>query len=297
MAIEDLIRRHKKTASVVEALERGLRQTPSHKPPMRPSDWLRVSSIGSVCPREEVLRSQLDVNKVEGISADLGLVFEVGHALHWVMQNRAMPAAGGIVGKWRCTWCGEQYGSIRTSMVPRPQACVRCGAVDSEVPRFQNRPDYSVKSDAFLYVEQWLGDNEYRIGGHPDGFWIDGDVDSFSDDDVVVLEFKSASERTFYKYKQVPDFVHVVQVQCYMWLTGFRRSKIIYINKGQFGFSGVAEHDIEYDEDSVARIQRAIKEIRSGLRSGEVPAREACGTIHCERARNCVVAQQCFSEA
>jgi len=296
VAIEDLIRRHKKTSSVVEALERGLRQPSVTKPPMLASDWLRVSSIGSVCPREEVLRSKLEVGKVDGVSADLGLVFEVGHALHWVMQNRAMPTAGGLIGKWRCTWCGEQYGHIKTTMVPRPEVCVRCGAIAGDIPRFQNRPDYTVRGNAFLYVEQWIGDYDFRIGGHPDGFWVDGDPHEFTDSDVVVLEFKSASERTFYKYKEVPDFVHVIQVQCYMWLTGYKRSKIIYINKGQFGFGGVAEHDIEFDSGSIGRIKKAIGEIRLGLRSGEVPPRVACGTIACQRARDCTVSQQCFSE-
>jgi len=295
VALEDLIRRHKKTPSLVEAIERGLRREAREERPMRSSDWLRVSSVGSLCSREEVLRSKFEVVKREGISPDLGLVFEVGHALHWVMQNRVMTAADRIVGTWRCTWCGETYGSME-DLQPRPDECLRCGAIPGEVPRLQNKPNYDIRANAFLYVEQWIGDHDVRIGGHPDGFYVDGDPHNFAKSDVVILEFKSASARTFFKYKEVPDFVHVIQVQCYMWLTGYSRAKILYIDKGQFGMAGLAEHDIEYDKSIVDRILGEIEQLRAGLRTLEAPPRVACSKLDCERARMCNVSKQCFGE-
>ena len=89
--------------------------------------------------------------------------------------------------------------------------------------------------------------------------------------------------------------MHVIQSQCYLWLTGFRRAKIIYVNKGQFGMAGVVEHDIAYDQETVSRVKTAIKQIRTGLAGGELPPREACADQGCPRANSCEVSKACFT--
>jgi len=295
VALIDLVRKQKKTASAHELIEKALREEVRIHNPLRPESWLRVSSIGGVCPRQEVLASRMNVVRQEGISPDLGMVFAMGHALHWGMQNIVMPATGRFVGSWRCTWCGEIYGSLKEGLMARPDRCVRCGAHAGEVPRVNNKPDYDVRSDAFVFMEEWVGDHGYMIGGHPDGYFVDGDPANFTDDDVIVLEFKSCSESNYAKYKKAPDFMHVIQAQVYLWLTGFRRGKIIYVNKGKFGMEGVVEHDISYDEESVSLVKAAIKEIREGLSGGKIPDREACADSNCPRANACEVSKACFT--
>lgn len=295
MALSNLVRKQKKTTSAHELIEKALREEIREYPPMRPESWLRVSSIGGVCPRQEVLSSRLNVTRREGINPDLGMVFAMGHALHWAMQNLVMAATGRIVGTWRCTWCGEVYGSLKEGLLPRPDRCIRCGAVAGGVPRVNGKPDYSVRSDAFLFVEEWVGDHEYMIGGHPDGYFVDGDPNDFKPEEVVLLEFKSCSENSYAKYKKAPDFMHVIQAQVYLWLTGFRRAKIIYVNKGQFGMAGVVEHDISYDDETIIRVKAAIKEIREGLDGGPLPVREACADPSCPRANSCEVSKACFT--
>lgn len=295
MALKDLIRKQKKTTSAHELIENALRGEIREKHPLKPEGWLRVSSIGGMCPRQEVLAARLNVIRREGISPDLGMVFAMGHALHWAMQNLVMPATGRIVGSWRCTWCGEVYGSIKEELLARPDTCIRCGAIAGDVPRNQNRPDYSVRANAFLYVEEWVGNYRYMVGGHPDGYFVDGNPFNFKKEDVIVLEFKSCSENNFAKYKKAADFMHVIQAQCYLWLTGFRRTKIIYVNKGKFGMQGVVEHDIRYDEEAVELIKTAIKQVRSGIDGGKVPEREACDDSNCSLARSCEVSKACFT--
>lgn len=295
MALSRLLRKQKKTSSAKELIEIAMRQAIEESPPMNADDWFRISTIGAICPREEVLRHRFGVVKSSGIDPNLGLTFEFGHDIHFMMQNKVMPATGKIIGSWRCTWCGETYGSMAEGLVPRPEICIRCGGEAGEARRRNNKPIHTMRGESFVFVEEWLGNAEYMIGGSPDGYYVDGELDRYTKEDVVVLEFKSASENSFAKYVKAPDFMHVIQCQCYMWLTGFKRAKILYINKGIFGLDGLVEHDIKYDQDTVSVVQKALKEIRDGLNGGPVPPRELCDSPGCPRANSCVVSKQCFS--
>lgn len=279
----------------LEILEGLLRQRVKSVPPLSSGEWLRVSSFGGICSREEVLCSILNVHRNESVNPDLGTTFEIGHAAHWVMQNRVLAKTNRFIGRWRCTWCGESYGSIEEGMVPRPEECIRCGAYAGDEPRVFGKPDKTVKANSFIYVEQWVGDSHYRIGGHPDGFMVDGDPESYSSKDLIVMEFKTASSGNFYKYKKAPDLVHVVQCQLYMWLTGARKSKIVYIDKGTFGIGSIADHDVLYDEEVVERSKNTIDEIRQGILHEKLPQRVVCATRDCNRAMACRVADECFS--
>lgn len=298
MALHKLVRKQKKTASAKELIEQAMRQAIAETPPLKPDDWIRISSLGAICPREEVLRFRHDVPRSAAINPDLGLTFEFGHSIHWIMQNKVMAATGRIVGSWRCTWCGEIYGSIKSEgLLPRPSKCIRCGAVAGEVSRVNNRPVVGSHGESFLFVEEWLGNHEYMVGGTPDGYMVDGDPNSFTPADVIILEFKSASENNFAKYKKAADFMHVIQCQCYMWLTGFKRAKIIYINKGEFGMEGIVEHDVSYDEETITMVKDAVRQIRAGMMGGPIPERVACDTPTCPRAKDCDVAKLCFGPA
>lgn len=295
MALHRLVRKQKKTSSAKELIEQAVRQNIEETPPMRPEDWLRISSIGGICPREEVLRFRFNEPKRSGIDPNLGLTFEFGHDVHWAMQNRVMAATNKIVGSWRCIWCGELYGSLKEGLLPRPARCVRCGGLPGDVDRVNNKPVPTSRSEAFVFVEEWLGNAEYMIGGSPDGYFVDGDPYNFTINDLVVLEFKSCSDTNYVKYEKAADFMHVIQCQCYMWLTGIKRAKIVYVNKGKFGMDGLAEHDVLYDPETISMVQSAIKQIRAGLSGGPIPPREACDSEKCPRANGCDVSKQCFS--
>lgn len=296
MALHTLVKRSAKNSQNVadlirDAVTHGRRNTP----PMVDGDWMRVSSIGGMCPREEVLCSRHQVVREDNITSDLGMVFEIGHAIHWLMQNRVFGCTGRLIGRWRCTWCGETYGSFEEGLALRPESCLRCGAIAGDKPRVNGRPDASTRAEAFFYVEQWVGNNKYRLGGHPDGFLVDGDPRNYADDDVVLLEFKSASQRNFFAYKKSPDFMHVIQCQTYMWLTGYRRAKVIYIDKSTYGMKAIAQHDLDYDSELVERVKEAIVDVHEGIAGGRIPPRSVCANDSCQRAKGCVVSGQCFA--
>lgn len=258
--------------------------------PMLHEDWIRVSSIGSMCPREEVLCSKNNVIRERSFDGDAGLNFGLGNAIHWLFQNRALAPTGRLIGSWRCTWCGETYGSQATQLVPRPDRCIRCGAIAGEAPRSGGRPSVEIHPLAFLYVEEFVGNEEYRIGGHPDGFMS-------SSEEPILLEFKSANDRNFFKYKDTPDFVHVIQSQIYLWLTGLKRAKIIYLNKNGSKDNFLREHDLLYDAEVVERVQAAVRSVRDGIGGGLVPARTVCADPSCQRAIGCKVRDICFRES
>lgn len=295
MALHTLVKQTTKdtediTSLIRSALERGCER----KPPLTSDDWLRGSSIGKLCPRQEVLCARTGAVREDNISGDLGMVFEIGHAIHWVMQNRVL-SGHGLVGRWRCTWCGESYGSFKEGLVRRPESCIRCGAIAGDEPRIDGRPDKTVRANAFFYVEQWVGDKQHRVGGHPDGFLVGKGIEVFTMKDLILLEFKSASSRTMVGFKKAPDFMHVIQCQIYMWLTGCRRAKVVYIDKGTFGLAALAQHDLDYDTEIVERVKEAIASVWEGIAGGEIPKREMCAVQSCPRAQGCIVSDACFS--
>ncbi len=158
------------------------------------------------------------------------------------------------------------------------------------------RPDLSVQDNAFLFVEEWLGNEEYKIGGSPDGQIISEYFPEYTPNDLTLLEFKSCNERNFDNYKVAPDFVHVIQAQLYMWLAGYPKGKIIYFNKNERGPLGLKEHDIDYDGECIERVLSAVNEMRDGIKNRVAPPRTVCYDIKCQRAHNCKVKDICFGE-
>jgi hypothetical protein len=248
-----------------------------------------------VCPREEVLCSIHSVIRKDIVDGDGGVNFEQGHAVHWMFQSKILAKAGVMIGSWRCTYCGTQYGARKQGYIPRPHRCVRCGATAEEAGRSNGRPDESINGNAFVYVEEWVGNYEHKIGGSPDGYMIQEYRSDYEMTDLTLLEFKSCNELNFNKYKEAPDFVHIIQAQLYMWLTGCRKAKAIYFNKNGVGTKGIAEHDFDYDPECIERVTDAVKEIRTGILNNEVPPRVVCMTSDCPRAMRCHVQDKCFS--
>jgi len=260
------------------------------KPPLTEDDWIRVSGLAMMCAREEVLCVREGVSKEDNISADLMLIFEHGHGLHWDLQNRVLPQTKTLLGRWLCGSCATHHGGeaewdttamvgFEESQLLRPVECPNCGA-----PML---PDNS------LYQEQWIKDPEYRLAGHPDGFLrLEGMPG------LGVLEVKSISPRGAWEVRNCAKLDHVTQAQCYMWMTGCQWGKVLYWDKGTGGMKGLIEHTIEYDEDHVEAMQNLVRDIWTGVKdkSSKLPER-ICGSPDCNRAELCSCVEPCFREA
>lgn len=296
MSFVNLIKRNADGEISIASLIKNLLKEKKLQEPITEDSWIRVSSLGSICEREEVLCSKYKIDRTKIEDGDSAINFAHGHAVHWMFQNRVLPELGIFIGAWRCMYCGTQYGGRDDGYIPRPERCYRCGSVAGDRPRDDGRPDLDVSDNAFVFVEEWFGNAEYKIGGSPDGQIIQEYRPGYRIEDLTLVELKSCNENSFIKIKTAPDFVHVVQTQIYMWLTGYQRAKIIYFNKNERATKGLIEHDLDYDPECVERVLFTIKTIRDGIQTKDLPPRIVCATDDCPRAFSCKVKKYCFSE-
>lgn len=254
------------------------------QPPLAPDSYIRCSAFSALCPREEVLCAQHGVVREKTIDANLNLIFSHGTALHYILQNKVLPALETVLyGQWSCLTCGSMVGGpevtgkpLLESLVLRPAAC-KCSGSN------------------FLYEEVSLRSEQFRITGHPDGFLKLPQYDGYG-----VLEAKSISKAGAWEVKKTPKMDHVIQAQMYMWFTGTQWSQILYWDKGTNGVDGLIEHHVERDDEtleemlnSVAGLWRSINALASNGDKA-LPAR-ICSVVSCPRAGVCSVAKQCFS--
>lgn len=260
--------------------------------PLQAQDWLRCSSLPTMCAREVVLASRLKVTRDDVIHPDLQLCFDLGHGMHWAFQNRIAPKLDIIYGRWRCLRCGACYGGfgegedanpleLEDRVVARPTACESPACAVDKRPRDEDTCD-------FEYVEMFFGNKTYRIGGHPDAFLLMEDAEGMG-----VGELKSCSERRFKEVRDVPDFGHVIQLQAYLWLTGLKWGMLLYWCKGLFR-EPLVEHYVERDEDTIDQVKALIDDIWDGVKTGNLPER-ICSSSDCNRAEDCELVEPCFT--
>ena len=296
MSIVQLIRRNQdRDFSVSDIIKKTLGSRGSFGP-LHEDTWIRVSSIGTICEREEVICSLNNIHRDSITSADSEVNFAHGHAVHWMFQTKVLADIGILIGGWRCTYCGTQYGSRKTRMIPRPSRCTRCGAIAGDRHRPDGRPDTDVDDNAFIFVEEWLGNEEYKIGGSPDGQMLLDYDPNYKLEDLTLLEFKSTNETNFKKVENAPDFVHVIQGMIYLWLTGYKKLKIVYFNKNEKGTDGIREYDLDYDAECIDRVLAAVKTVRAGILDRKLPPRTVCSTFDCSRAFRCKAKNICFAD-
>lgn len=246
------------------------------------ASWMRASAFPEVCPREEVLCQIHKIERKREISADLAIIFEHGKALHSQLQNSLLPALGVLLGHWSCLRCGAHYGRktdgptgravVDSWAVARPESCLKC------------------EGSVFQYHECYFADEEFRIGGHPDGF-----LRILGLPGLGILEAKSISQRGAWEIRNVPNLSHVIQAHIYMWLCELHWAKVLYWDKGAHGVSALVEHTIERDEETIDRIKAVLRELWHGIKTGNLPER-VCATADAPRACSCVVAKPCFPE-
>ena len=240
--------------------------------PLLKGGKLRASEFGRVCPRQEVLCALNDVTRKREETADSSMTFLHGTALHWGLQNELLPDIDVILGIWQCMECGVKYGSQENTphnFIKRPNAC-SCGSAE------------------FLYREANYHNEEYDIGGHPDGFLVIPPLKG-----VGIIEIKSIA--LGWSVKQCPMIGHVIQCQIYMWLTGLYWAKILYWDKMNAGTDAIIEYHVERCPSTIETIQQEIKSIWNGLKGGVLPPR-TCEIKTAPRAKGCPVAEKCFDD-
>ena len=280
MALADIIQQDRHVGTILEAISASHGRN-EVVPPLKPGEWIRASGLAGVCPREEVLCSLHDISRAGVVDVDLDLIFEHGHALHWVLQNHILPRYAGLFrGQWSCLKCGHTVGSVvpgvplMETLVARPTVCPICGP--------QKEPA------EWLYREILFTDEEAGLQGHPDGY-----LALSGHDGLGIFEAKTISEKGFSGVRDNPLLDHVIQMHTYFGLTGLRWGRILYWCKGKNGRPALKEHFVPRNEELVGRTRTMAMSIHIGVETGAVPAR-LCPSENCARALACAVRGQCF---
>lgn len=256
--------------SLIRYLETHYREVRETQPFEPDTGYVRVSSLGKLCPREEVLVSRAELVRRKTFDSSTVLAFDTGHEYHYALQNKVL-AGRCLYGHWRCTQCA--YLVAGPTQYPRPSRCPGCDA----------------RAEHLLYVEQHLHDHELRLAGHPDGFLLLPGRSDFG-----VLEAKSTSKDRLKDVQRAPYPEHVVQLQAYLLLTGYQWGLIFYWSKGTWGLPAFVEHFVSADPVAQKRIVETVRSITHGVRSGVLPER-VCDTPTCDAAKHCVVSASCWS--
>lgn len=269
-----------------EALRSALREE-RRRLPLTLDSTVGASRLASLCPREEVLAAREDVVRPYVEEPASTLTFAQGHGIHWALQNKILPRAGVLLGRWLCEDCGCFYGGEGlvgapgtpivvqpdappdlSSLIPRPKACGRCGSRD------------------LFYRELFLSFPALRVGGRPDGFLrIEGLPG------LGIVDCKSTSKP--WEVRGAPLYSHAVQVQVYLFFTGLRWGKVLYWHKEASGVEALIEHTIWRDDALIAEIRRTMEEMWAGIGGGPIPAR-ICRVEEAPRAKSCALCGPCF---
>jgi hypothetical protein len=286
MSFIEVIRDATKTKGSLLSLVEDKFYRDEAKLPLRlDKDYIRASSIPSLCPREEVLAAVHGVRRRDDVDAGLNLTFLHGTSLHWGVQNVLFGPMKVLYGTWRCDKCGFKHGQpdplrqgqrVEDWAVARPDLCgyEECNSTE------------------FTYHEHHFKDETARISGHSDGFLM-----LQGHDGMGILEIKSAGAKSAREVKQAPQVGHIIQAHAYMMFTGFKWAKILYWLKSEFGMGSLVEHHVDRDEETIRRIGEMAHSVWNGIRSeGAFLPERICANATCPRAKACMLTTLCFKE-
>ena len=223
-------------------------------------------SYWGVCPRAYYLTMKRDelgitLQRPQPHETSLLRIFEHGHSIHAMYQDKVLGPAKVLYGKWEFN--GEQ------------------------IEGYQPSPEWK-------YVEPRIWWTDKRISGYCDGFLnLNGKW--------YVLEIKSSNDQSFRYLKRTGQAreYHVRQAQLYMQAPHdlkvkptFEGAFLLYINKD----TG-EELDI-FVENDPSRIDPILNEIDVAINSLDqhvVPMRvDDCKTSKSKRAKDCIACSVCF---
>lgn len=154
----------------------------------------RGSSLYDACMRMHVIGSKEGMDKTQWSGTRDRLVFGIGNALHFWVQNTNDVLGDRRIGWWKCVACGvtSYFGG------PPKKKCLNCGA----------RPL------AMLYREHSIDMRKpWAVTGHPDMFVLK----TLKERKILrVLEMKTMDGDTF-DGLAAPLAPHLWQIQTYMW--------------------------------------------------------------------------------
>jgi len=271
------------------------------EPPRAPG--LHCSSLWKTCPRVPLLEKKYaEFIKIEKDSAGQRLTYDVGHALHDMVQNGYLNDFGRLHGNWVCLACSPDKDGepviVHTGTLPR--TCPKC-----ETPW-----RYGDGTKNIVYAEMFVADEVLKYCGHCDGLLFT------RAGNMVVFEFKTIS-KSQYGGLRGPKHEHIVQVHAYMNALGLKSAIVLYMDKGSQadwkklpdGWSCKNPHlkvfEVKFDDALWADISKRIQDYhRATEKAKKLPVIEEshineyeriCTHKGCDMAGDCSVRDLCFA--
>jgi len=266
------------------------------EPPRAPG--LHCSSLWKTCARTPLLESMHAASiQIRELKAGSRMTFDMGHALHNLIQNIYLGPFGRLYGEWKCLRC---------------QKIVHKGTMPEHCPECNLEWRGSDGNQNIVYSELFVKDEELDFCGHCDGVLMSRDGLK-----KRVFEFKSKSKAQFARLR-VPESSHIIQVHAYMKGLGLEEALILYWDKGsQCDWSRDSDGNwlagdphlksflVTWNEDLWGAIEQRIKayhKATSLIKSLPVVTNETvmkfprvCTLASCDLATDCPVSQQCFA--
>lgn len=259
---------------------------------------LHCSSLWKTCARTPLLMAMFgDLIEEEKLKAGSHMTFDMGHALHDMIQNHYLGPFGRLWGNWKCLNCQAivHVGTL-------PKSCGRC-----DVP-WRNPKDGTIN---IVYDESFVKDKELDYCGHCDGIILGRDGKK-----KRVFEFKTKSKSQFGRLRR-PEFSHIIQVHAYMNGLGLREAIVLYWDKGsQCDWSRDGEgnwlagdvhlkaYHIPFDDELWAEMKTRImdyhkatalvKTLPTVTSQDVMKFKRVCAHDKCDLAISCKVSKFCF---
>ena len=288
-------------------------------PPMKPDSYIRVSSIGNLCPRRETIRAKHKIDDYFNIDGSIGFAMMLGEAIHEKYRFN-MGVNGRYVGSWKCVKCGsttdDDLSSESVMKLPddrgdksrrdleikmMPLKCDSCksGHIVQDKESFldgrgKGKLDKSLGGYPSIIFNEWsLYNDEFKIRGHWDGARLDSG-------DVIVQEIKSCSGSFFKKVSKIGGYdPHITQLLTEMWLLGLKKGELTYINKSGWGDprSYIKRFPFDLTMSYMERnVFKPVMELRRCLADEVVSDYGVCSNSMDEKSKDCIVRNFCFSD-
>ena len=264
--------------------------------PMKAGDRVRCSSLGRLCVRLEVIRSRMNVEIPDVIGGKTRMTWDIGTAIHDLMQNGVYDRAGVLVGSWICK-AELELGDALKAEDPRLAKTLEgrliiCNTVVGSNVKPIQRPDVCPrcrKANTFRYKELSWRHPTLPLSGHTDGLLLFDPTEP-----LELLEVKSSNDFFFRSARRTGDvgIPYWKQFHGYALLTGVKRGRFVYLNKND---SSEAEIEVDVSERLLEALKTALKTLQKSLSSDRIPLpKRSCKTDDCKRAESCMMREVCF---
>ena len=214
-----------------------------------------ASSLYDACMRMHVIatKSPNPVHKKRYPSVRSGIIFGVGDAVHYWIQNTPTVFGNSRVGWWECSACTRvlYFGK----------------------PPMKNCPHCDASTEAMRYKEHhMIVKPPYPMSGHPDLFL------ELTNGWIVIIEIKTISSALF-KALKGPDAVHEFQLLSYMF--GMTKDEtlpkipkmtnkfgfVLYVSKEDTGKGNfpMRMYKVNFNSTRADRVKKRLSEYNSGI--------------------------------